>query len=173
MFETTNQIIRKCSAHGTKKKMYCHVRRMNGSKATFLCESDASRTFLSPKRLPKGCNVGITQFHEQSPKPCMLYVWCILGIYGPAFKPLPPGHGHGSAIVLCLPSPLVVWSGCGSVPLPSLWCGGGVVLPPLPPVVWWGCGTAHIYIYNIYICICICMYIYICIWKYVYIYMCI
>ena len=34
-------------------------------------------------------------------------------IYGPAFEP-PPGHGHGSAIVL----------------------------PPLPaPVVWWGCGT--------------------------------
>ena len=144
-----------------RKKMYCHVRRMNGSKATFLCESNASRTFLSPKRLPKGCNVGITQFHEQSPKPCMLYVWCILGIYGPAFQPpSPPGDGHGSAIVLCLPSPLLVWSGCGSVPLPSLWCGGGVVLPPPCGVVGvWYCA----YIYNIYIYMYICIYIYICI----------
>ena len=40
--------------------------------------------------------------------------------------PLPPGRGHGSAIVLS-PSPP-----CGVV---------GVWYCPPPPVVWWGCGT--------------------------------
>ena len=59
--------------------------------------------------------------------------------------PPPPGHGFGSAKVLC-PSPPcgVVW--CGTVPYPP--CGVvGVWYCPLPlPVVWWGCGTAHIYI---------------------------
>ena len=74
-------------------------------------------------------------------------------------NPSPPGHGHGSAIVLCPSRPCGV-VGVWYCPLPSLRCVGGVVLSPLPPVVWWGCGTAHIYIY-IYVCICIYMYIYI------------
>ena len=56
------------------------------------------------------------------------------------------------------------------VPLPSLWCGGGVVLSPLPPVVWWGCGTPHIYIY-IFMCVYINIYIYIHRYIYLYIYM--
>ena len=55
-------------------------------------------------------------------------------------NPSPPGHGHGSAIVLspsppvvwgvwyCPPPPPVVWWGCGTVPIPPLWRGGGVVL---------------------------------------------
>jgi len=47
-------------------------------------------------------------------------------------NPPPPRHGHGSAIVLS-PSPPVVWWVCGTVPLPALWCGGGVVLSPYPP----------------------------------------
>ena len=41
------------------------------------------------------------------------------------------------------PLPPRPWS-CVShstVPLPPLWCGGGVVLSPSPPVVWWVCGT--------------------------------
>ena len=68
------------------------------------------------------------------------YVWS--SVQTP-LRPLPPGHGFGSAIVLC-PSPPVVWWGCGTVPFPSLWCGG--------------CGTAHIYIY---------------IWTYIYIQICV
>ena len=55
------------------------------------------------------------------------YVKCYT-IYapGPATPPLPPPHGMGP-ILRSSPSPPVVWWGCGTVPLPPLWCGGGVV----------------------------------------------
>ena len=65
--------------------------------------------------------------------------------------PLPPPYGMGPIYwshMRSSPSPPVVWWGCGTVPLPPLWCGGWVPytgpiwdLPPPPPVVWWGCGT--------------------------------
>ena len=81
-----------------------------------------------------------TLCHGQNLDYTHAYIYIYICIYGPAFKaPSPPGHGFGSAIVLC-PSPPcgvvwycpltlpVVWWGCGTVPFPSLWCGWGVVL---------------------------------------------
>ena len=44
-------------------------------------------------------------------------------------NPPPPGHGHGSAIVLS-PSPPVVWWGCGTVPLPRGVVGVWYCPPP-------------------------------------------
>ena len=45
--------------------------------------------------------------------------------------PLPPTpHGMGPIYwphMRSSPSPPVVWWRCGAVPLPPLWCGGGVV----------------------------------------------
>ena len=49
---------------------------------------------------------------------------------GPATPPLPPHMGwvpYTGPIWDLPPPPPVVWWGCGTVPLPPLWCGGGVV----------------------------------------------
>ena len=74
--------------------------------------------------------------------------------------PLPPPYGMGPIYwshMRSSPSPPVVWWGCGTVPLPPLWCGDGSHIlvpyeifplppcgvvgvwhcPPPPPVVWW------------------------------------
>ena len=82
-------------------------------------------------------------------------------------RPPPPGHGHGSAIVLC-PSPPCGVVGLWYCPPSPLWCGGGVIL--------------RIYIYisvcvNIYIymniCIYVSLYVFMCIYIYTYIYVCV
>ena len=98
-----------------------------------------------------------TLCHGQNLDYTHAYIYIYICIYGPAFKPpSPPGHGFGSAIVLC-PSPPVVW--CGTVPLPSLWCGGGVVLSPSPPcgvVGVWYCAYIYMYLFiYLYIDICV------------------
>ena len=50
---------------------------------------------------------------------------------GPATPPPPPPHmgwvPYTGPIWDLPPPPPVVWWGCGTVPLPPLWCGGGVV----------------------------------------------
>ena len=61
----------------------------------------------------------------------LIYYYNIIYAPGPATPPLPPTPWDGSHIlapyeIFPLPPP-VVWWGCGTVPLPPLWCGGGVV----------------------------------------------
>ena len=68
------------------------------------------------------------------------YIHTYIHAPGPA-TPLPP-------MGWVPPSPLVVWWGCGTVPLPPLWCGGGVVVSLSPPVVWWGCGTVPMFLFR-------------------------
>ena len=54
-----------------------------------------------------------------------LYVYAYICIYVNMVQrsnpPLPPCHGHGSAIVLS-PSPPVVWWGCGTVWMVGMVC---------------------------------------------------
>ena len=66
----------------------------------------------------------------------ILYIYIYVYIYI-CTRPCHPPSPHGMGPIYCphmrsSPSPPVVWWGCGTVPLPPLWCGGGVVLSPPP-----------------------------------------
>ena len=63
------------------------------------------------------------QYHG---KLCYIYIY----MHQALPPPPPPPYGMGPIYwshMRSSPSPPVVWWGCGTVPLPPLWCGGGVV----------------------------------------------
>ena len=58
-----------------------------------------------------------------------IYNYIYIYAPGPATPPPPPPYGMGPIYwshMRSSPSPPVVWWGCGTVPLPPLWCGGWV-----------------------------------------------
>ena len=69
-----------------------------------------------------------------------LHVYIYIYAPGPATPPPPPWDGSH-----ILPLYEIF-------PLPPLWCGGGVVLSLSPLVVWWGCGSVPLHVVGVWYC---------------------